>query len=260
MKLLKRRLAWLATVTGVGFAAVFLGCAVCTRPSGRDSVREASVLQRGPFEVVWYLPAGPAKVYVLLSSGDGGWTKWEEKVALHLRDRGFAVAGIDCRAYAKTSYSRSILQQDFRDLAAQLEAKAGGAPGSVVYMGFSTGAEQAVPAAADRGGPERLKGVVLISPGERGRYGMTMSDLMMIKPQGPDTFALADFKGGFAGLKVAQIHAEHDPLDSIDWLKGVESPHRLWVYPGGWHTYNQADAAFLQMLDEAFDWAVSPGS
>ena len=55
-------------------------------------------LASGPFQTLYYCgPAAPKDV-VILGTGDGGWSYWEERVAKHLAERGYAVGGWDCRS------------------------------------------------------------------------------------------------------------------------------------------------------------------
>lgn len=130
----------------------------------------------------------------------------------------------------------------------------------VVLIGYSTGAEQAVAGAAWHTRPKGLAGVLLIAPGQRARYGITRADLMGISPHGGGSFALADFGLALDGLRVVQIHGEYDFLDSTKWLSVLRAPHKLKVYPDGWHSFKGGAPDFLKMLDDEIDWIIAlPG-
>jgi pimeloyl-ACP methyl ester carboxylesterase len=170
------------------------------------------------------------------------------------------VAGWDCRKYADAGlYDQKTLATDFAIVLVEarrvFELKT---DLPVVFAGYSTGAEQVVAAAAFIRRPSRLDGLLLIAPGERGRYGLTTSDLMGVTPRGKGTFALGDFAAAMTGLRIVQIHGEHDPLDSTEWLALLKVPHELKVFPNGWHFFGGGPTEFLKMLDDAIDWIIAP--
>lgn len=171
-------------------------------------------------------------------------------MATALAASGFCVVGWDCSKYAKLGkYDRSQLSRDMGEALQQIQHRCGTGQLPVVLAGFSTGAEQVV-AVASNGAqrPANLAGLLLLSPGERGRYGITTSDLLGITPKGPDTFSLAEMAPGLKGLRVYQIHGEHDPLDQTEWLHFLEVPHHLAVYPNGWHLFRGAPPDFLDLI------------
>jgi hypothetical protein len=71
---------------------------------------------------------------------------------------------------------------------------------------------------------------------------------MGIKPLGKGSFGLSDLAPGAEGLRVVQIHGEHDPLDSTEWLGHLNTPHQLKIYPGGWHFFKDGPPDFLKLL------------
>jgi phosphatidylglycerol lysyltransferase len=191
----------------------------------------------------------------LFGSGDGGWTKVEERICNTFAKQGYLVAGIDSKLYADQAYDWKTLASDFLTIQKSLENRLSIKSNSVTYGGFSTGAEQAVAAAAYTNiRPANLKSLILLAPGKRGRFGLTMSDLMGLTPTGSGSFSLTDYAENMSGLKIVQFHGEHDTLDSTDWLKKLTVPHKLIIVPGGWHTYHGADDAFLARLIESLNW------
>lgn len=210
---------------------------------------------RGPLPVYLYKPTSPFRGVVLFASGDGGWKSFEDKICQELAVNGFCVIGWDCRKYADAgAYTQAILMADFAAAIREGSRAAGSPDKPLILAGFSTGAEQAVAAAAGKPRLSGLRGVLVIAPGERGRYGITTSDLMCITPQGEGSFALTEHSPGLAGLRLFQIHGEHDPLSQTHWLGSLTIPHKLKVYPNGWHTFQGGPPDFLALVVKAADW------
>jgi len=231
---------------------------------------EPITLSRGPFEIAWYQPTDqPVRGLFILGSGDGGWSYWETRMARHLAQRGWAVAGVDFALYATTDYNQEILASDYARISADLARRSGQSvqagqtpsipleakPLPVIYGGWSMGAEQALPAAAVLAArPPGLRGLLLVAPGARGRYGLHTQDKLGITPTGEGTFGLADFAPQLNGLRLAQLHAGLDPLDSIDWFKDLQLTLRMWKYPRAFHDFSNASDKFLALTDRAIDW------
>jgi phosphatidylglycerol lysyltransferase len=236
------------------FPLVAAGGSKETAPSA--GARNISVnLSRGPFRIQVWWPGSRPKVVVLFGSGDGGWSPVETRICGFLADRGCVVGGIDCRKYAVGDYSGESLAADWASIANRLQPAGGRLP--VIYGGWSMGAEQAVPAAAISASG-LVKGLLLLSPGARGRYGLRLSDELGVPPMGRDTFALADFGNRLAPLRVAQIHGGGDILDSTSWLEVLRTPHRLFEVPNGWHNFSSAQNAFKKALIAAVEWLLKP--
>ena len=228
---------------------------------------EPITLTRAPFEIAWYQPAQlPVRGLLVLGSGNGGWSYWETRLARHLAGRGWAVAGIDFALYAATDFNQEILAADFARLVNELKRRSGepasapdnAKPLPVIYGGWSMGAEQALPAAAVLSArPAGLRGLLLVAPAARGRYGLRTPDKLGITPTGEGSFALADFAPQLKGLRLAQLHAGLDPLDSIDWFKGLQLELRLWKFPRAFHDFNNASDEFLALTDKTIDWLLA---
>jgi phosphatidylglycerol lysyltransferase len=216
-------------------------------------------LPRMSFPVRIYEADERCRALVLFASGDGGWKAFEDKICRYFASRGLCVVGWDSRKFADPGlYDQKVLAAGF---AAALEEarrinEVGDVP--VIFSGYSTGAEQAVAAAAASPREPKLIGLLIIAPAERGRYGITMSDLMGIEPVGKGSFGLSDLAQGVEGLRVVQIHGEHDPLDSTEWLGHLNTPHQLKVYPDGWHFFKDGPPDFLKLLADAIEWILSP--
>jgi len=215
-------------------------------------------LSSGPFETLYYQARNPKGV-LIVATGDGGWSgQWEEPVALHAAAAGYAVGGWDCRRFADTrTFDQAKLTESFNAAVAAVRKRAG-LPGDcpVWFTGWSTGAEWAVAAAAGPDREKHLVGILAAAPGDRSRYGITNSDLLGMKPQGPGSFALADHAPGLKGVCVVQFAAGLDPLDDAEWLKslGPATPHKLVQIPDVPHDMGGAGPRFLAEFDMAIQW------
>lgn len=250
------------------------GCRSCTGPGTGLPVGSlpprlvALRLSRGDFPVRCYEPRDIVRGVVLFGSGDGGWKSWEEKASRSLALAGYRVIGWDCRAYAETPYDASQLGEDLMSMGRKACRESPRLP--VLYGGYSTGAEQAVAAAAwdlhlahqpgARSGvigeAAAPSGLLLVGPGERGRYGITLSDLMGKTPEGAGTFALRDLAPELDGIPVLQIHGPLDPLDATGWLSALRGPHRLVILPGQGHFFGDAGPELRKALVEGADWLI----
>ncbi len=215
-------------------------------------------LSSGPFEVLYYAADHPRGV-LIVATGDGGWSnQWEEPLAKHAAAAGFAVGGWDCRRFADTrSFDHAKLVEAFNAAVQSVRNKAGlPADCPVWYAGWSTGAEWSIAAAASPDRDKHLVGILAAAPGGRSRYGISAEDLLGMVPQGPGSYALADFSGELKGLSVVQFAAELDPLDDADWLKslGPETPHKLIEIPEVPHDMGGAGSRFLTEFDMAIQW------
>jgi pimeloyl-ACP methyl ester carboxylesterase len=215
-------------------------------------------LAGGPQQIAYFCSTGEPKGIVILGTGDGGWSYWEENTAKHLADQGFAVGGWDCRKFADSrKYDHDQLCAGFK-AAVELvrEQSKAEIEAPVWYGGWSTGAEQSVAAATALDRPEHLAGLLLAAPGSRGRYGLTASDLLAKVPTGPGSFSLAELSHELRGIPVAQFAAGLDPLDDTDWLKSYTGPKRIFHLPGLFHDMGNAGARFQAKLDEAIAWTL----
>ncbi len=216
-------------------------------------------LARGDQPARFYAPAtkgGPPRALIVFGSGDGGWSYWEERVCRRLAEKGCAVAGIDFNAYAATDFTPDILRRDYRVLVEELRRRHPDAgPVPVLYGGWSMGAEQSLPASSETAArAEGLRGLILVAPGARGRYGLRLRDRMGMAPAGPDTFSLRELAPRCSDLRFAVFHAGLDLLDDLKWSEALALERKLWVLPRTFHDFAGAGDAFLAQLDEALPW------
>ncbi|MEO5714216.1 MAG: alpha/beta hydrolase [Luteolibacter sp.] len=218
-------------------------------------------LLHGHYQTLYYNETAEPLGIVIVGTGDGGWSYWEENVAKHLVKKGYAVGGWDCRGFADTrQYDQAELAAGFRAAveAVRKRADMDDEEIPVWYGGWSTGAEQSVAAAADPERPPGLVGLLLAAPGEHGRYGITEADLLGVEPSGPGSFALADLAPKLTGLRIVQFAAGLDPLDDTTWQNHLgEISHKVIKLPNSLHDMGGAGPEFLQKLDEAMKWTLS---
>jgi len=215
-------------------------------------------LSGGPFDVPCFTGEHRPKGIVILGTGDGGWSYWEENTAKHLMSQGYAVGGWDCRKFADTrTYGQAELAAGYLAAVEAVRKRTHAARDTPVwYGGWSTGAEQSLAAATAPDRPKNLVGLLLAAPGTRARYGITTADLLGADPRGPDTFALEDMAKKLTGVAVAQFAAGLDPMDDTDWIGKITVPHRIFELPGKPHDMGGAGPEFLAKLDEAISWTL----
>jgi len=219
-------------------------------------------LAGGPLDMPYYCGPNEPRGIVILGTGDGGWSYWEENTAKHLEAEGIAVGGWDCRKFANTrSYDQTLLVQGFNTaVAAVVEHSRAKEETPVWYGGWSTGAEQSVAAASSPARPPALKGLLLAAPGERGRFGLTTGDLLGQKPTGPGTYSLAEMAEGLTGLHISQFEAGLDPMDDVTWLNGLKTPWKIFKLPLKLHDMGGAGPEFQGKVDEAIAWTLNSKS
>ena len=224
--------------------------------------RAEVVLRQHTAKVRLYEPdERPPRAVFVFGSGDGGWTAWEDATSHWLRDAGIYVVSFDMREYAGKDYDQATLGEDMATLARDAATRSGGdATTPVIYGGWSMGAVQVVPAAAWKGRPGSLKGLIMMSADSRGRYGLRTSDELGITPQGPGTFSLAEFEKAMAGLRVAQFHGGADFMASTAWVQGLKTPHELYIMPGANHGFDGPADTFAPLLLRGVDWVLGDDS
>jgi phosphatidylglycerol lysyltransferase len=192
---------------------------------------------------------------ILFASGDGGWKEFEDKICRYFASQGLCVVGWDCKKFADRGlYDLTTLASGFAAAVEEAKLLCGIGDLPIIFSGYSTGAEQAVAAATALPRQPELIGLLIIAPGERGRYGITMSDLMGIRSTGEASFGLSDLAPKVKGLRIVQIHGEHDPLDSTEWLQHLDTPYQLKTYPDGWHFFKGGPPDFHKVLGDGIDW------
>ena len=228
-------------------------------PSGQGIRLE---LSRGGFNVLRYpakldsLAKSP-KALIIFGTGCSGWSYWEERVCCKLQAEGYEVLGIDFARYSQFDYDLGILEGDYQRIIDFGLKAAGNHPLPVVLGGWSTGAEQAVAVAGGPHPPSGLVGLLLVSPGSEGGYGSYATNYINWDTPASKLFKLADFDSHLSDLRIAQWHAQLDPLDSSAWLDSLSAPHREFVFNHAIHDYRGACDDFLNRLSKSVSWILS---
>ncbi|MEK7952599.1 AcvB/VirJ family lysyl-phosphatidylglycerol hydrolase [Luteolibacter soli] len=253
-----RRVLWLLLAVVVALLVKFILHLLLPRNVAASGEMLHLNLAGGPFDVPCFTNGQPPIGIVIVGTGDGGWSYWEENTAKHLMEKGYAVGGWDCRKFADTrKYGQKELEEGFNAaVAAVIKRTHSDDDIPVWYGGWSTGAEQSVAAATSPDRPENLVGLLLAAPGTHARYGITTGDLLGADPSGPDTFALEDMAKKLSGVAVAQFAAGLDPMDDTDWIERISVPHRIFKLPGKPHDMGGAGPDFQAKLDEAIAWTL----
>lgn len=253
-----RRLLWLLLAVVVGLLVKFILHLLLPRNVPASGELLHLNLAGGPFDVPCFTGEKRPKGIVILGTGDGGWSYWEENTAKHLLAKGFAVGGWDCRKFADTrTYGQAELEEGFNAAVEAVSKRTHAAKDTPIwYGGWSTGAEQSVAAATAPNRPKNLVGLLLAAPGTRARYGITTGDLLGANPTGPDTFSLEEMAKKLSGVAVAQFAAGLDPMDDTDWIETLSIPHRIFEMPGKPHDMGGAGPDFQATLDEAITWTL----
>ncbi|MGB7793491.1 MAG: AcvB/VirJ family lysyl-phosphatidylglycerol hydrolase [Terrimicrobiaceae bacterium] len=122
-------------------------------------------LSRMSFPVRIYEADKRCRALVLFASGDGGWKAFEDKICRYLATQGLRVVGWDCRKFADQGlYDQKVLAEGFAAALDEARRINGLGDVPVVFSGYSTGAEQAVAAAAASPRQQKLAGLLLIAP------------------------------------------------------------------------------------------------
>jgi len=219
-------------------------------------------LSRGGFEVLRYrakldgADASP-KALIVFGTGSSGWSYWEERVCCRLQADGCEVLGVDFALYSQSDYDLNILESDYQKIVEYGLQACGNRPLPVILGGWSTGAEQAVAVAGGPHPPGGLAGLLLVSPGSDGAYGTCATNYLNWHTPASKIFKLADFASKLGRLRIAQWHAQLDPLDSRAWLDSLPATHREFDFNHAIHDYRGACDDFLARLSKSVLWILN---
>jgi pimeloyl-ACP methyl ester carboxylesterase len=242
----------------LSLTALLLGMSYSLRADEPLAPTVTLPLKRGPFGTYHFVPTGNARALVLFGSGDGGWGRLENRVCSVLASRGIYAVGIDFNKYAETDYDAATLTSDFAQVTQDALSRSNNPNLAVIYGGWSMGAVQAVAAAGGDSRPTNLVGLILLSMDKRGRYGLRLPERVGLEPEGEGTFGVADFTAQVANLRVVQFAAADDWMNNTDWIRSLETPHRLFELENSNHDFNGADETFEDDLFGGINWILDP--
>ncbi len=215
-------------------------------------------LARGGFEIHW-LPATLApntnpKALVIFGSGGGGWTIWEDRICARLQGDGYDVVGVDMWGFAGCEMPWTKVCDDYLNFVKKGQ-ELGGRQGQIpiIYGGWSTGAEEAVAAAAGQR-PPGLVGLLMIAPGNEGYTGHYMKDMIKVNVPEGFVFTLAGLADKLTGLKVIFCHGQLDVLDSRSWFSSVSVPKKEIDYQKLGHIYGNCCDKFTKSVIRELPW------
>ena len=197
------------------------------------------------------------KALVIFGSGASGWGGFEDLVGDKLQAEGYEVIGINCEIYGHSDYTVQTLEADDEKLANTYLAPYGSNPPPVILGGWSTGAEQAVAAAAGPHPPANLAGLLLIAPGAEGALGTYATNYILLTAPRDKVFHLADLAPHLGPMRIAQWHAQYDLLDSMTWLSALKVEHREYDFPNAIHDFRTACDDFLAKMSASVDWIIA---
>jgi hypothetical protein len=178
-------------------------------------------------------------------------------VSRELQSAGYEVLGIDFALYARSDYDLDILEHDYQQIAEYGVKACGNRPLPIILGGWSTGAEQAVAVAGGPHPPAGLVGLLLVSPGSEGAYGTNATNYVNWNTPPAKLFKLADFAPKLNPLRIAQWHAQLDPLDSRTWLDSLSTAHREFDFDHALHDYRGACREFRAQLSKSVLWILN---
>jgi type IV secretory pathway VirJ component len=194
-------------------------------------------------------PTGQGDAFVVLYSGDGGWTAPNIGFAKALAQAGTPVVGVNSVRYF---LHRRSPDEAAADLAAVVEhyAKDWGRP-TVVLAGYSFGAD-ALPVIAARlpaATRARVRLLALISPGPR--TDLAFRGLSWIDLNLPGALPLAPALTQLGDIRAICIYAQYDRRAACNQFPPTIRPIEL----PGWHRYRGEQAAVAKII---LDWAGLP--
>jgi type IV secretory pathway VirJ component len=197
--------------------------------------------------------AADGDTFVVLYSGDSGWTGTPQGFSAALAEAGEPVVGIDALRYFLRPHSP---QAAAADLAAVLEhyAAAWSRP-KVILVGYSFGADS-LPLIVEQLPAEeraRVRLMTLISPAERA--DMVFDGLSWIDLTLPGARPLAPALLTLGSIPAVCIRAEHDPRAACDRFpaQAITSVHLP-----GWHRYRGQYQAVARIILSSAGLAAPP--
>jgi Bacterial virulence protein (VirJ) len=233
--------------------------------SGRSEGAEMSAVTLRGREQRLHLYGAAAGPPVLVTSGDGGWVHLAPRIAELLAARGYAVAGLDAKAYLSsfTKGSETLaagdVSTDFRQLVGF--ARHGRTADRVLLVGISEGAGLSVLAAANAGLQSSIQGVLGLGLLDENELGWRFRDSIIYWTKGiprEPLFRASDFIPRLGPVPLAEIHSTADefaPLAKTRLLMQLPGgPKRQWVVTAADHRFSDDQGGLERSLDQALAW------
>ncbi|HEU4401522.1 MAG TPA: AcvB/VirJ family lysyl-phosphatidylglycerol hydrolase [Candidatus Polarisedimenticolia bacterium] len=204
------------------------GLALATpRDESAASLKSALAALDLPIEVI---PATTPRAFLVLVTGDGGWSHLDAAVAAQLAEDGVSTVGLNALRYfwqeRQVENAADDLLKILREVARERLP--------IFVGGYSFGAE-VVPVLLDR--PlftrESLSGIILFAPGPYASFEVHLSDWLRTKEK-PTPHKVLDHLAALAGWPVLCLAPEKDEESICPALAGKER-REVVLLPGGHH-------------------------
>jgi pimeloyl-ACP methyl ester carboxylesterase len=227
--------------------------------SAASSETSLSVELRGKaFPVLLYRPSPPdsGRPLLVFSSGDGGWRDFEHKNGEWLSHNGYWVLGVDMVKYIQGPVAESDIVDDYRRFFAAFRAVVpNGRDRPIILIGYSFGAELIVPLSVHMGPDDRVSGLILIGPGERGSFMIRVAGSSGVTPGRDTSFLVANYLATLGGLPLLFLHGELDRIGASPKLYELsKEPKRLSLIKGAGHLFHGGNQDYLNSLREGMRW------
>ncbi|GAC1650218.1 MAG: hypothetical protein NVS4B3_08670 [Gemmatimonadaceae bacterium] len=243
--------------------ALVVGTAACTKghpPTYRP--RDTGLAS----EPLYFYPASDSthrRAFLFYFGNDVGFWGAHERLAYRLSTEGYDVVGLDLRKWLgrlPTELPRrdSAVRAGLPPLIARARAELRDDALPLVLGGHSFGAEIAI-WTAHEAPPERLVGVLAMSPRSTGHLIVVPEDLLNYEASGPGSFSTIQYVAQLpVALRVAVIRGEHDKFRKHDSAFVAAGGNRLNRYLVPWASHSMQGLTISGILIErGLGWIVA---
>lgn len=229
----RRRATVLVAIAAVLAAAGYVGFRVATTGPRSSYVPRDPGLRAAMYH--FYPAEGTPRAIVVFFGNDVGFWKPHEELAWRMAHDGLDVVGIDIRPWLGSLPSGepqrdSAVRATAGPLVARVRHELGADTLPIVLAGHSFGAEIAIWMAHERP-PERLAGVLALSPRGTGHLWISPLDLANVEASGRWAFSTVAMAGSLPPrLRVAIVRGNGDPFIQHDSAFAAAGGARLRVY------------------------------
>jgi len=201
---------------------------------------------------------------VLFLTGDGGWRGFAIDIAEAVASWGYDVCAMDTKRYleAFTVGDRRLRESEVAGDLRSAAAQVAGRPGqTVIYLGWSEGADLGVLAASAVEAKSVFKGLVVLGLSESGVLGWRWQDnVTYVTRREPDEphFATAPYLARIAPLPFVMLHSTHDEYTSLETARKLfqlaGEPKRFRPVEAQNHRFDGNHPDFFRGLREGLEW------